>query len=154
MQTVFIGFAYVTWMTSFTETVEAHNSGADRDRARDLGMAGAARGDRVLPMPAVGGEVGDAADRGAILHRGLPAGARESRDTAGPAAGGARRDQGRRCSGTPRVAEILQDLHRGVVVFIATIFVMRGRWSPAAARADEVDGDATVARELHALQGS
>ena len=24
-----------------------------------------------------------------------------------------------------------------VVVFIATIFVMRGRWSPAAARADE-----------------
>ena len=25
----------------------------------------------------------------------------------------------------------------GVVVFIATIFVMRGRWSPAAARADE-----------------
>jgi hypothetical protein len=25
VQTVFIGFAYVTWMTSFTETVEAHN---------------------------------------------------------------------------------------------------------------------------------
>ena len=25
------------------------NSGADRDRARDLGMAGAARGDRVFP---------------------------------------------------------------------------------------------------------
>jgi hypothetical protein len=25
VQTVFIGFVYVTWMTSFTETVEAHN---------------------------------------------------------------------------------------------------------------------------------
>jgi MFS transporter, ACS family, D-galactonate transporter len=46
------------------------------------------------------------------------------------------------------------DLHRGVVVFIATIFVMRGRWSPAAARADEAEHDAAVARELHALQGS
>ena len=41
-----------------------------------------------------------------------------------------------------------------VVVFIATIFVMRGRWSPAAARADEAAHDAAVARELHALQGS
>jgi MFS family permease len=42
----------------------------------------------------------------------------------------------------------------GVIVFIATIFVMRGRWSPAAARADEAAHDAAVARELHALQGS
>ena len=42
----------------------------------------------------------------------------------------------------------------GVVVFIATIFVMRGRWSPAAAWADEEAHDAAVARELHALQGS
>lgn len=42
----------------------------------------------------------------------------------------------------------------GVVVFIATIFVMRGRWSPAAARADEAAHDAAVAREMRALQGS
>jgi hypothetical protein len=42
----------------------------------------------------------------------------------------------------------------GVVVFIATIFVMRGRWSPAAAHADEAAHDAAVAHELHALQGS
>ena len=42
----------------------------------------------------------------------------------------------------------------GVAVFIATIFVMRGRWSPAAAQADEAAHDAAVARELHALQGT
>jgi len=39
-----------------------------------------------------------------------------------------------------------------VVVFIATIFVMRGRWSPAVARADEAAHDAKVARELASLQ--
>jgi hypothetical protein len=30
---------------------------------------------------------------------------------------------------------------------------MRGRWSPAAARADQAEHDAAVARELQALQG-
>jgi hypothetical protein len=30
---------------------------------------------------------------------------------------------------------------------------MRGRWSPAAARADDAAHDAAVARELNALQG-
>jgi hypothetical protein len=39
-----------------------------------------------------------------------------------------------------------------VVVFIATNFVMRGRWSPALARADEAAHDADVARELASLQ--
>jgi len=39
-----------------------------------------------------------------------------------------------------------------VVVFIATIFVMRGRWSPALARGDEAAHDAEVARELASLQ--
>src|SRR4029077_3188321 len=39
----------------------------------------------------------------------------------------------------------------GVIVFIATIFLMRGRWSPMAARADQAAHDAAVARELHAL---
>ena len=39
-----------------------------------------------------------------------------------------------------------------VVVFIATIFVMRGRWSPTLARADEAAHDADVAHELASLQ--
>ena len=40
----------------------------------------------------------------------------------------------------------------GMVFFIATIFLMRGRWSPAAAKADEEAHDAAVARELDALR--
>ena len=39
----------------------------------------------------------------------------------------------------------------GIVVFIATIFVMRGRWSPAAARADEEAHDRAVALEMARL---
>ena len=111
VQTVFMGFAYVTWMASFTETVEAHNPALT---ATGLAIWGwLARGDRVLPLPAVGGEVSDAANRGTVLHSRVPAGAREPRHTAGAAAGGARGDQGRRRSGTRRVAGMVLDLHRG-----------------------------------------
>ena len=42
----------------------------------------------------------------------------------------------------------------GIVIFIVTIFLMRGRWSPATARADEAEHDAAVTRELQALQKS
>lgn len=40
----------------------------------------------------------------------------------------------------------------GIVFFIATIFLMRGRWSPAAAKADQAAHDAAVARELEAMR--
>ena len=39
----------------------------------------------------------------------------------------------------------------GIVVFIATIFVMRGRWSPAAARAAEEAHDRAVTLEMARL---
>lgn len=44
----------------------------------------------------------------------------------------------------------------GIVVFLLTVFLMRGRWSPSAARADEAAHDEQVARELaaHGLDGS
>lgn len=41
----------------------------------------------------------------------------------------------------------------GAVAFVALTFAMKGRWSPAAARADAVAHDAVVARELARLQG-
>jgi len=37
-------------------------------------------------------------------------------------------------------------------LFVAMVFIMRGRWSPAAAKADAEAHDALVARELAALQ--
>ena len=39
----------------------------------------------------------------------------------------------------------------GIAVFVASVFVMRGRWSPAAARADEIAHDQAVAREMASL---
>ncbi len=42
----------------------------------------------------------------------------------------------------------------GIVAFVASIFLMRGRWRPAAARADEAAHDAAVAREMAQLAGS
>ena len=42
----------------------------------------------------------------------------------------------------------------GIVVFIASVFVMRGRWSPAAAAADEAEHDQAVAREMARLTGA
>ena len=35
----------------------------------------------------------------------------------------------------------------GIAAFVLSIFAMRGRWSPAAARADEAAHDQAVARE-------
>jgi hypothetical protein len=40
----------------------------------------------------------------------------------------------------------------GVAVFLACIFIMRGRWSPAAAKADEEAHNAAVTRELAKLR--
>ncbi len=42
----------------------------------------------------------------------------------------------------------------GMVLFIPTIFLMRGRWSPARAREDETKHDADVAEELRELVGA
>jgi len=39
----------------------------------------------------------------------------------------------------------------GVALFVAAIFLMRGRWSSAAAKADVAAHDALVAQELAAL---
>jgi len=39
----------------------------------------------------------------------------------------------------------------GILAFVASVFVMRGHWSPAAARADEAAHDRAVAREMSRL---
>ncbi len=39
----------------------------------------------------------------------------------------------------------------GIAAFVATVFAMRGRWSPAAARADEAAHNQAVAREMTRL---
>ena len=154
VQTVFMGFAYVTWMASFTETVEAHNPALT---ATGLAIWGwlvrlvVTACFLCLPLvvksvtPLIEAPFYIAAYQQALANHVTPPAplleALGAIKAAAAAAPGEWQEWYWICIG-------------GVIVFIATIFVMRGRWSPAAARADEAAHDAAVARELHALQGS
>ena len=154
VQTVFGGFAFVTWMASFTETVEAHNPALT---ATGLAIWGwlvrlvITACFLCLPLvvtsvtPLIEAPYYIAAYQRALANHVTPSAplleALGAIKAAAAAAPGDWQVWYWICIG-------------GVVAFIATIFVMRGRWSPAAAHADEVAHDAAVARELHALQGS
>jgi hypothetical protein len=149
-----MGFAYVTWMASFTETVEAHNPALT---ATGLAIWGwlvrlvVTACFLCLPLvvksvtPLIEAPFYIAAYQQALANHVTPPAplleALGAIKAAAAAAPGEWQEWYWICIG-------------GVIVFIATIFVMRGRWSPAAARADEAAHDAAVARELHALQGS
>jgi MFS family permease len=154
VQTVFMGFAYVTWMASFTETVEAHNPALT---ATGLAIWGwlvrivITACFLCLPMvvrsvtPLIEAPYYMAAYQQALANHVTPsAPLLKALDAIKAAAAGAPAEW----------QEWYWICIGGVMVFIATIFVMRGRWSPAAARADDEAHDAAVARELHALQGS
>jgi MFS family permease len=154
LQTVFGGFAFVTWMASFTETVEAHNPALT---ATGLAIWGwlvrlvITACFLCLPLvvksvtPLIEAPYYIAAYQQALANHVTPSAplmeALGAIKAAAAAAPGEWQQWYWICIG-------------GVAVFIATIFVMRGRWSPAAAHADETAHDAAVARELHALQGS
>jgi hypothetical protein len=153
VQAMFVGFAYVAWMASFTETVEAHNPALT---ATGLAIWGWLLRLVVtacfVALPAVVKSVTPlieapyyiAAYQKALAdHVTPPAPVMEALGAAKAASAAA-----------PGEWQTWYWIClAGVVVFIATIFVMRGRWSPAAARADEAAHDAAVARELKALQG-
>ncbi len=152
VQTVFMGFAYVTWMASFTETVEAHNPALTATGLAIWGwLVRLVVTACFLCLPLVVKSVTPLIEapyvigtyRQMVANQVQPSpellaalGAIKAAATAAP---GEWREWYWICIG-------------GVVVFIATIFLMRGRWSPAAARADEAAHDAAVARELQALQ--
>jgi hypothetical protein len=154
VQTVFIGFAYVTWMTSFTEMVEAHNPALTATGLAIWGwLVRLVVTACFLCLPLVVKSVTPlieapyymgAYQQALANHVTPPAPLLDALGVIKAAAAAAPGEWQKWywiCIG-------------GVVVFVATIFVMRGRWSPAAARADDDAHDAAVARELHALQGS
>ena len=152
-QSVLVGFAYTTWMASFTETVEAHNPALT---ATGLAVWGWIIRVVVtlcfLSLPWVVSSVTPLVEAPYFLgqlHAAMAAHIAPSAalmaqiaaiQTAAAAAPGQWRTWYSIC-----VA--------GVIVFIACIFVMRGRWSPAAAKADEDAHNAAVARALAQLQG-
>jgi MFS family permease len=153
VQTVFMGFAYVTWMASFTETVEAHNPALTATGLAIWGwLVRLVVTACFLCLPLVVKSVTPLIEAPYVIgtYRQMVANhlqpspellaALAAIKTAAAAAPGEWRQWYWICIG-------------GVVVFLITIFLMRGRWSPAAARADEAAHDAAVARELQALQG-
>lgn len=153
VQSVFVGFAYVAWMASFTETVEARNPALT---ATGLAVWGWLLRLVVtacfVALPAVVKSVNTllsapyviAAYQHALATHTAPPPALLAAlggiKAAAAASPGEWRNWYAICIA-------------GILVFIATIFVMRGRWSPAAARADESAHDAAVQRELTALRG-
>ncbi len=153
VQSIFVGFAYVTWMASFTETVEARNPALT---ATGLAVWGWLLRVVVtacfIALPAVVKSVNTliaapyyiAAYKHALATHAAPPPALLSALGAIKAAAAA----------SPGEWRNWYDICiAGIVVFIATIFVMRGRWSPAAARADEAAHDAAVQRELAGFRG-
>ena len=87
-------------------------SGADGNRACDLGLAAPSGGDGLLCRSAGGGQVRDAADRGALCARRLQASRCGQYPAVGRHRGSARRDQAGRRSRARRMADLVLDLHR------------------------------------------
>ena len=151
-QSVLVGFAYTTWMASFTETVEARNPALTATGLAVWGwllrlvVTGC-----FLALPHVVNTVTpliEAPPYLAAYHQAL---ASHTAPSPGLLAHLAAIQQA--AAATPGQWRTWYWVCiGGVALFVAMIFVMRGRWSPAAARADEEAHDALVAQELAALQ--
>src|SRR5580658_219117 len=151
-QSFFVGIAYVFWMASFTETVEARNPA--------LTATGLAIWGWLVRLVVTGCFVGlpfvVRAVNPLITAPGVIAAYKEAvaaNTTPSPALVAALDGIKAAAAAAPGewqnwywICEV------GILVFLATIFLMRGRWSPAAALADETAHDALVARELAELQ--
>jgi uncharacterized protein YjeT (DUF2065 family) len=152
-QSILVGFAYTTWMASFTETVEAHNPALT---ATGLAVWGWILRVVVtvcfLSLPKVIGSVTPLVEAPYFLGQlhailaahGTPGAALMAQIGAIQAAAAAAPGQWKTW---------YYICIAGVAVFLACIFTMRGRWSPAAARADEEAHNALVAREVAKLRG-
>ena len=147
-QSICVAFAYATWMASFTETVEAHDPAAT---ATGLAIWG-----WLLRLVVTASFVAIPY----VINTVTPL------VSAGPVLAAFAKVQA--AHGTPS-PELLHELGvikaaaaaapsqwatwywictAGIVVFLASIFTMRGRWSPAAARADEAAHDAQTRAAL------
>ncbi len=152
LQTMFAAIAYVSWMASFSETVEARNPALTATGLAIWGWAiRLVAVASFIAFPAVVKSVNPlieapyylGAYKEALTTHMTPSADLLAHVGAIQIAAGA-------LPGEWRTWFWICIL--GVVVFLATIFLVRGRWSPAAARADEEAHDIAVARELAALQ--
>ena len=151
-QSVLVGFAYTAWMASFTETVEARNPALT---ATGLAVWGWLLRLVVtacfLALPHVVNSVTPLIEAPAYLaayQQTLAAKATPSPELLAHL--GAIQKAAAETAGQWQVWYWV--CIAGVVLFVLTVFTMRGRWSPAAAKADVEAHDALVAQELAALR--
>ena len=153
-QSVLVGFAYTAWMASFTETVEARNPALT---ATGLAVWGWIQRLIImlcfLALPRVIDTVTPLIMAPLTLaeyQATLAANAAPSADLL------ARLGEIKQAAAT--TAGQWQTWYwlciAGVALFVLTIFTLRGRWSPAAAKADIDAHDALVTRELAALRAA
>ncbi len=151
-QSLLVGFAYTAWMASFTETVEARNPALT---ATGLAIWGWLQRLIVtacfLALPYVVNSVTPLIEAPAYLAAYQQAlAAKEAPSPELLAHLGAIQQA---AAETPGQWQLWYWVCiAGVVLFVLTIFTMRGRWSPAAAKADVDAHDALVAQELAALR--
>lgn len=150
-QSISVAFAYATWMASFTETVEAHNPALT---ATGLAIWGWIIRIVItlafLAVPHVITSVTPLVGAHHVLE--AYAKVQAAHGTPSP-------DLLAELGAIKAAAAIAPSQWQswywicvaGIVVFLVSIFVMRGRWSPASARTDEAEHDADVRRELAGL---
>jgi MFS family permease len=151
-QSIMVAFAYATWMASFTETIEARNPALT---ATGLAIWGwiirlvitAA----FLAIPYVVDAVTPLIGAHHVLAE--LAKIQAAHGTPSPELMGQLAAIKRAAAEAPGQWRTWYAICCvGIVVFLASIFTMRGRWSPAAARADEAAHDAATARALAAMR--
>ncbi len=153
-QAVLVGGAYATWMASFTETVEARNPA--------LTATGLAIWGWLLRLVVTAAFVAIPY----VIDTVTPL------IGAGPALAALAQAQAAHTAPSPELMAQLGIIQHaaaeaprqwrawywvctaGIAAFVLSIFAMRGRWSPAAARADEAAHDQAVAREVARMRGA
>ena len=153
-QSVLVAAAYATWMASFTETVEARNPALTATGLAIWGwllrlVVTAA----FLAIPHVISTVTPLLESGSALAALAQAQATHTAPSAAVMAQLGVIQQA--AAASPAQWRLWYWICvGGILVFLASVFIMRGRWSPAAARADEAAHDQAVAREMARMGGA
>ena len=147
-QSVLVGMAYATWMASFTETVEARNPALTATGLAIWGwLIRLVITASFLAVPHVVGSVTPL-----IEARRTMAAIAKVQAAKQPLS----QELLARAQALKNAVDHSPEEWRtwywicvaGIALFILSIFIMRGRWSPAAARADAAAHDTAVEREL------
>ncbi len=154
LQTTFTAAAYTTWMASFTETVEAHNPALTGTGLAIWGwIQRLVVTASFLTIPHLINTVTPLISAGPVIAAFKQTqAAHVAPSTALMAQLGVIQQAAAASPGQWRTWYWV--CVGGVLLFVATVFLMRGRWSPAAARADEMEHDRAVAREMARLTGA